>query len=417
MNSAVPIPLQRRLRHRRGFTLVEMLVSVAVLAFIMVLAAQMIGDTEKIWKNTTAKVDAFQGARAGFQLMTDQLRQATLNTYYDYYNASGVSYSSWASQSGNATATWANTSGASSTFVPATYGRQSELHFISGPLPSSLLTPVLGGSIVTQSVFFQFPQDYTQNSTNYGSLNRLLNAAGFFIEFSAETNGPTPNFANSPPTFYTSLASYVPKYRFRLMQFIQPTENLSVYNYNTISGTSPDDWFVKPLNSSPTTNVRMVADNIVALIIWPKMTDSGTDTLTGSSATGNKYDYDSRMGANSGAATAPWVPGAPPNLVPQPVPMDQMPPILRVAMVAIDEPSAQRIQLGSITAPKVVTDAIGLTANTTRFTNPVPASNTAPPDQMDLDLASLGNDLAAAKIQYRIFDTTLAVRSAKFSTQ
>ena len=404
-------------RNDSGFTLVEMLVSMAVLGLIMLLTTEMIGNTEKIWKNTTAKVDAFQGARAGFQLMTDQLRQATLNTYYDYYNAAGLAYGPWASQASNTSATWATTAGASTTFVPVTYGRQSELHFTSGAQPSGLLAPAPGGSIVTHSVFFQFPQDYTQDSTDYGSLNRLLNGAGFFIEFSAETNGTTANFANSPPSMITGFGNYTPKYRFRLMQFVQPTENLSVYNYSLTNGTSPSDWFVTPIKNSPAVNVRMVADNIIALIIWPKITDSSTDTLTSNSSTGNKYDYDSRMGASSGTAMPPWVPGTPPNLTPQPLPMNQMPPILRVAMVAIDEPSAQRLQLGSITPPKIITDAIGVTANTTRFTNPVPASGVAPPDQMDLDLASLGTDLDTAKVNYRIFDTTLSIRSAKFSIQ
>lgn len=405
------IPALRWMRH--GFTLVEMLVSVAVLGIVMVLATEMIDDTEKIWKTTNAKVDAFQGARAGFQLMTDQLRQATLNTYYDYYDAAGMAYGPWLANSGNATGAW-TASGTGTTFVPATYGRQSELHFISGALPSSKILPP-GGSVFTQSVFFQFPQDYTANETNYGTLNRLLNGSGFFIEFSPET----ASFANSPPSFYTGLSSYVPKYRFRLIQFVQPTENFSVYNYSITSGTSPFAWFVNAVNTVPTApaapNVRIVADNIIALIIWPKMTDSPTDSLTSASTTGNLYDYDSRMGASSGSP--PWVPGtsAAPNA--QPLAMNQMPPILRVAMVAIDEPSAQRIQAANVTPPPVITNAIGATANQSRFTDPVTASATAPPDQMDLDLASLGTDLVAAKINYRIFDTTLAVRSAKFSSQ
>ena len=367
----------------------------------------MVDSMEKVWKSTSAKVDAFQGARAGFELMTDQLRQATINSYYDYFDAAGDAYGPYAST--HPTTTFNQ----SSNFIPVTYGRQSELHFISGPKPSGLLTPSApapSGQIVTQSVFFLFPRDYTQDSSDYGTLKRLLNASGFFIEFGTETK-----VVNSPPSFIAGLGSYSPKYRFRLMQFVQPTENLSIYNYSLTTGTSPYDWFVTPIANSHATCVRMVADNIIALIIWPKLTDSGADTLTGSTPllTANRYDYDSREGANSGSN--PWAPTTA-NSVPQPEPMNQMPPILKVAMVAIDEPSAQRIQMASATAPKVITDAIGLTANPSRFTTPI-AAGTPPPDQMDIDLASLGDDLAGARINYRIFNTTIAVRSAKFSSK
>jgi uncharacterized protein (TIGR02599 family) len=63
-----------------------MLVSVAILGLIMLLAAQMIDETERVWKTTSARTDAFQAARAGFEQMTDQLRQATVKTYYDYFD-------------------------------------------------------------------------------------------------------------------------------------------------------------------------------------------------------------------------------------------------------------------------------------------------------------------------------------------
>ena len=74
---------------RAGFSLVEMLVAMAVLTIILLITAQMTGDVAKIWSTTSAKVDSFQSARAAFELMTDELRQATVNTYYDYFDANG----------------------------------------------------------------------------------------------------------------------------------------------------------------------------------------------------------------------------------------------------------------------------------------------------------------------------------------
>jgi uncharacterized protein (TIGR02599 family) len=192
-------PFSPELRFSRAFTLVEILVSVAILSLLMLLVVQMIGSVDKIWKNTSSKIEAFQGARAGFQLMTSELRQATLNTYFDYYNAAGQMLTQWYA---------ANPTQA---FIPAAYGRQSELHFTSGQysaLPgtstgavsSSLIldsTTLPPNGQITDCVFFQCPSNYTLN-IQYSSLNNLLNAVGFFVEFGTELNA-----ANSPPTLIT----------------------------------------------------------------------------------------------------------------------------------------------------------------------------------------------------------------------
>ncbi len=142
----------------QGFTLVELLVAIAILGIIMVLVSQMIGATSSLWKRTSAKIDSLRDARLGFELMTDQLRQATTNTYWDYFNAAGQTTAQWTA------------SGAATPFLPAAYGRQSELHFISGSSNLGLVLP--NGTQVTQGVFFQFPGGYTGNSA-YSTLNTL----------------------------------------------------------------------------------------------------------------------------------------------------------------------------------------------------------------------------------------------------
>jgi uncharacterized protein (TIGR02599 family) len=374
---------------RRGFTLVEVLVSTAILGLIMLMVAQMIGDTSRIWKTTSGKIDAFRQARLGFELMTDELRQATTNTYWDYFNKEGQTVAEY-------------NAGGGATFLPAAYGRQSELHFVSGPASLVGLTLPGGCTQVTHGVFFSWPGGYTQNAL-YSTLNSLLTATGFFIEF-----GPDTVFANGPPSMLTG---YVPSYRYRLVQFVQPTENLDVYNYSLTTGTAPNAWFQAPISTSHTTNVRIVADNVIALLVWPKQTDTVSDTDPNNpnevNALSPTYTYDSRMGLNSGASTSSiWTPGS----GNQPLQMNQMPPILSIAMVTLDEPSAKILQGTSTSAPTKITTALnGL------FTSAPAASGTV--SQMDTDLQTLETRLSAITphLNFQVFTTTIAIRNAKFS--
>ena len=378
MTASMPEPGRR---YRLGFTLIEMLVAVAILAIIMVLASQMIGATGKIWKNTTAKLESFQGARDAFQLMADQLRQATVNTYWDYFNAAGQSRAQY------------NATSPTTPFVPACYARQSELHFISGPglVPNQ----------ITHAVFFQAPLGFASNKTTYGALQNLLSASGFFIEF-----GDGTNVVNSAPSF---LPGTQPQYRYRLMQFIQPTEQLAVYNYSLTSATAPNIWFTNPISTAHSTTVRVMATNVIGLILAPKQTDSATDTLAPA------YAFDSRLGLNSGVAVpgTAWKPG----INSQPLQMNQMPPIIRLAIIVLDEPSAKVLQGSGTTAPAKITAAF---AQNNLNTDSKPLFTTAA--NLDSDLLYLQNGPSGlAKVtphlNFRIFNTTTIVRSARFSAK
>ncbi len=387
----------------RGFTLVELLVAMVILTIILLLVSQMIGDTSKAWKNTSAKIDSFRDARLGFEMMTDELRQATMNTYWEYFNASGQTPAQW------------NATTPSTPFVPVAYGRQSELHFISGQTNLGLTLP--NGTQTTDGIFFQWPGTYSAGTT-YTTLTSLLNATGFFVEFSPDVlPGNTAYVANGPPT--SVLSAYQPQYRYRLMQFIQPTESLHVYDYSFTTGTAPNVWFTNYLSTGPlhAVDVRIVASNVIALVIWPKKVDTADDIAVDSSGTAvpgdtalaPAYSYDSRLGLASGAAipAATWTPGT----NPQPLQMNQMPPILQVAIVAIDEPSAKQLQGAATTPPAQITNALAASNTSTGkplFTVAV---------DMDSDLAFLQTELAAVvpHIQFQVFETTLSIRSAKFS--
>ena len=72
--------------HREAFTLVEVMVSSALLVFIMVLVISTVDQTQKVWSRAQSKVSQFQSARNAFESMTQGRahraplsRQAALN--------------------------------------------------------------------------------------------------------------------------------------------------------------------------------------------------------------------------------------------------------------------------------------------------------------------------------------------------
>ena len=78
-------PAARARRPLAGFSLVELMVACAVLAVMMGLISIAIRQMAGGIKTSTAKVDAFQSARTGFEAVSRTLGVATLNTYWDYY--------------------------------------------------------------------------------------------------------------------------------------------------------------------------------------------------------------------------------------------------------------------------------------------------------------------------------------------
>ena len=74
---AVARPL-RRTGWRGGFTLLEVLVSIAILAMLMVLVAAIFNSSSRLWKSAETKVSAFQSARAAVETISRRLGQATL---------------------------------------------------------------------------------------------------------------------------------------------------------------------------------------------------------------------------------------------------------------------------------------------------------------------------------------------------
>ncbi len=308
----------------RAFTLLEMLVATAVLVTMLFVVFSVITQTTSVWKRSANKIEAFQSARAGFDLVTGNLSQATLNTYLDYNNATN----------------------------PTGYLRKSELKFFIGQNGASGLP---GKSDTGQGVYFQAPVNFTQ-STNYSGLDSLLNTCGYYISFTTNASLPSHVAGKKNP------------YRYRLMQLLVPVESNSIY---TASG---NQWFTA-FSSSP----MPVADNVIALILRPQ--DPSADPPDISSS----LTYDSTTGA---------------TVTNQPVTANQLPPVVQVTMVAIDENSAARYDTGS-TPPTVIANALA-----GKFTT---ASGYAD------DLAKLESALLTAGIDCRIFTTAVPIRESKWT--
>jgi len=316
-----------------AFTLIELMVSVAVLSLLMVLVFQMLDETQKTWSRAKGMVSSFKDARDGFEAMNRNVSQATLNTYVGY-----------------------DTSGSTSA-VPKKFARKSELHFVCGPA-SELIESKEGRTRLTHCIFFQAPLGYqtietrTKQSTRkdrYGELDSLLNGWGYYVEYGSDK-------ADRPQFLSTLSPPIAERFRFRLMEFRQPAEATTIYQYK-LENNRPNqeekiwEWFRSrkfgiehPANTDPQgapgdiRTTRALADNIIALIISPRLAE--TDIASGEENTTDfrfreatdiapDFLYDSRRFHSKDDDRAKYS-------------RHQVPPVLRVTMVAIDEVDAIR---------------------------------------------------------------------------
>ena len=375
-------PTVRRGHRSSGFTLIEILLSTTIFLTLMVVALSMFGKTSQIWQRSTDEAKAFQSARLAFDLLTRNLSQATLNTHMEYVD-SGSNFV---------------TSGSYNN-MPVKYARQSDLQFFNNTAAANL-TP--GTYNTGQAVFFQFPGGYTTQTVASGSLayagmEQLMNACGYFIQYEDE--------AKFRPTSTRFKIVPVTKYRYRLMQALQRTEANLIYT----SGTSnPPLWVTGTANSADKSAVP-IADNVVFLMIKPfDPSQSGTLQLF----TQSSYLYNSRPNGPD-VATFDTVTGK------QALTENQLPPAVQVIMIAIDEPSARRLDTGSATQHALFTDIqsngvqisgsgaiyhVNKPLETAGFVAGVEALFQKPPTKYKIP-----------PINYRIFSTVIPLRESKWT--
>lgn len=355
-----------------AFTLVELMLSTAVLSLLILMLVGITNQTGNTWRYANGKVEQFRGARDGFESLTRRLSQATLNTYYDYFNAAGE----------------ARTPANAATFVPKNYGRQSELRFICGAMdrenfyggarvPALALDPTR--SRPTHGIFFHAPLGLVEETEKHGGLQSLLNSWGYYVEFA--------NDRRERPPFLRDATNIAPlRWRYRLMEFMQPSEQMMTY-------TKPEKWFEPMVNAPDSTACRNLADNIVALVIQPALAAEDERKLTPrpkveGTALAPTYFYDSTQ-KNTNAALNP---------------RHQLPPFVRVTLVAIDESSALRLSNGEAMPDFGLTDL---------FATDQPGAA----ERYNGDLKTLEDKLSTLRCSYRVFTTNVAIRGAKWSSE
>jgi len=350
-----------------AFTLVELMVSTALITLIALLLVTMTNSTAATWRYTTGRIEQFRGANNAFESITRRVSQATLNTYWDYLDASGNP------RPANAT-----------NWVPKRYGRASDLRFITGSMTGGAKKLVTTGSLrrPTHGVFFQAPLGFVDDTTNFGGLSNLINTWGYYVEFRDDTL--------VRPTFVTT--TLVPaRYRYRLMELMQPSNSITIYGLDSskVPYNSGKKWFAESLPTSaaappvnaPPSPIHVLAENVIAMVVLPKLSKR-EETSTGKTLSAD-YSYDTTST----------------NTDPDINPKSQLPPIVQVTLVAIDETSANRIANGS-TPP-----AFDATLDTLFLD----------PKKFDADLATLQKTLTDLRLSSRVFTSNISIRGAKWS--
>ncbi|WP_395751897.1 Verru_Chthon cassette protein C [Prosthecobacter sp.] len=387
----------RRLQ-KGAFTLVELLVSITFLVILMLVVTQVVGIVQRTWVRANSRVSQFREARKAFDLLSQNLSQATLNTYWtnDLQQLSSDAL-------GQAIK------------APTAYKRQSELHFICGPT-TQILSGATGTNYPGHAVFFQAPlgvvRTDTKGTVNTANLSNLLCGRGYFVEWGSDQYY-RPTFLGQAP--YTTIVPV--RNRLRLMEWSPTAEMNDIYssafrdNPNNIRQWYQDQAtgaLAGEVSSGDDTSVaagryftRPIAENILALIISPQTENTNTASGVVSS---NVYDiaknylYDSALvgTANTANTSAQGT-------------QHLMPPMLKVTMVALDERSGELLSSAdnAATQSKVMQGMSSLFTSASNYTADLEGTPDSP--------GTLKTLLLGAKLNYRVFTTTIALRQARFS--
>jgi len=384
-----------RLRHSLvllplGFTLIELLVSMTFLVILMLVVTQVVGIVQRTWVRENSRVSQFREARTAFDVLSRNLSQATLNTYW------GNEYDNLGSDSlGQALA------------KAKSYVRQSELQYISGPT-SSLLNAVSGNakSYPGHAVFFQAPLGITKLvaasgvQANTENMVNLLCGRGYFVEWG--------NDAPYRPPFLNTLKTVPVRQRLRLMEYSPTAEMNRIYDNSLRPITEHSkEWFQDALTNVVQANetvatrafTRPIAENILALVISPQVETTG-NTGTQPYSIAPNYLYDSTLTANPGATALAANPQGTRHL---------LPPILKVTMVALDERSGEFLarQENESMRQKVLETAAALFKSASSYASDLAGTDNKP--------GTLEQTLITNKLSYRVFTTTIALKQARWS--
>lgn len=358
----------RRSSLRGGFTLVELLVSTAVLSVLMMVTLSALETMQRSWRDTKGKVSQFRESRIAFETLTRNLSQATLNTYWDYY---------FEATSSNVPPDTGSTS-------PAGYVRQSELDFCILPAVD-LGSGETAAELPGHALFFQAPLGQSQG---YRGLGTLLNARGYYIHFES-------NQDSRPPFLQGRQAQ--PKFRYRLMEYRPPAEKTG-QETESLAGNAiykQADWYRQNLQAVS----RPIADNVLLLIISPEVTPELADERR-VEWIAPFYRYRSRDADNSTAVLDNPTVGQD-GTISQGT-QHLLPPRVRVTLVACDEESFERWHSRNGNLPVDLCSEAAADFSQARHYNQ--------------DLDRLKQYLTAEKLNFRVFIQTVTMRNAMWES-
>ena len=367
-------PLQCRAGGRSprspGFTLVELLVSVAIFALLMVVVLNLIGVAQNAVTTQRARSGEFREARAVLERMADAVSGATLHSYWAY--------------------------GDYNTHRRVDYVRTSDGHFVSGPVGSLLAAdhPAPGHGVFFQTLEGQAPGP---DGSVVGQPFNLVQCLGFYVDFNSDLEF-RPAFLRDATDLYPE------RRRFRLMEFRLPSEESVIYssevdlNNESTPRNQAMRWFRGPFRNGGSVRDHSIilADNVLGLIIAPRYVvvemqgGNLSENSTVTTLPARDFLFDSReaqWGAAGQKAEAT---------------MHQLPPALEVTLVVTDESSYSRqaSALGEDELAAAVRDAFaGLFADY---------------NDIDDDLQELEERLNELGLNHRLFSTNIGIRGARF---
>jgi uncharacterized protein (TIGR02599 family) len=368
-----------RSRSRPGFTLVEMLVSMAVLALLMVIIMEMINRTQQTVTRQQARAEEFKEARAAMDAISRSLSGTVINSYWAY--------------------------GDSSVGGKVNYTRQSDGHFVAGP------ATILRGKDQNSpghAMFFQSSDGQTRlgnSTTGLGDPYNLITCMGYYVDYQSDEN-LRPDFLAKDKILNPERS------RFRLMELRLPPEKNILYSTSlNINGTGVTrenafKWFRGPFTDNTTTlqNSTVLAENILALILVPRYVAVTTTGSTGESSTGGNqentlsntkpaadYYYDSRESQWGATATEKSRNTA-----------HQLPPVVQVTLVAAEERSYAELEIRM--GEKALAEAVNA-AFANKFTTQ---------SQFTADMNAVEEALSVLKLKHRVFTTNVAIRGSKW---
>lgn len=335
-----------------GFSLIELMVAMGILTILMLMLTALLDQIQKSWRFSESRISQFREARVAFDVMTKNIGQASLNTYWELrdQDADGLFDG---------------------------YFRTSELHFIT------MNASRLGGSAtqqpVGQAIFFQAPLGF---SGAYRNLNNLFNGRGYFVAFGSDRRFK-PSFVQSPDRF-----------RFRLMEFRPPAESNQVFadGQEEVEKGDPQEfqsWYKQALSVGEGTfesHLNPLAENILTVVVTPRDSlEVGTATREATySNIAPSYEFDTNDDSPERKKFA-----------------QQIPPLVRVTMVAIDEAAAVRFE-NSGAMPEPLTSALaGAFQSTQNYAE---------------DVQRVSAALNELKVSHKIFSSLVLLRSSKWST-